>query len=55
MNFLTGYKTYITAVAGIVTAVSLYANGMETVPEMIQAIITCLLAAFVRSGVSASK
>lgn len=55
MNFLTGYKTYITGAASIIGAVALYANGTDTASQAIQLVITALLAMFVRSGVAASK
>lgn len=55
MNFLSGYKTYITGAAAIASAVALYASGTDTLPEMVQLVITALLAMFIRSGVSTSK
>jgi hypothetical protein len=50
---LSGYKTYITAGVAIVGAVGLYLTGEDTVAQMTQLIITALLGAFIRSGVTA--
>lgn len=52
MNFLSGYKTYITAIAGVVTAVAMYANGQEPVGDMITQVIAALSAAFIRHGIT---
>lgn len=52
MNFLSGYKTYLTAAAGLVTAIAAYANGQETIGELLNAAIISLSAIFLRSGVT---
>lgn len=55
MAFLTGWKTYITSAAAILTAVAAYLNGGETLDQAVQLVFTALLAAFIRSGVANSK
>lgn len=52
MNFLSGYKTYITGAAAILTAAGLYASGTDTAAEAVQLVITALLGMFIRSGVT---
>jgi len=54
MNVLSGYKTYITAAVALLTAVSLYASGQDTLGQALQLGITGLLGAFIRAGVSSS-
>jgi len=54
MNALSGYKTYITAAVGILSAVALYANGQDSLAQAVQLGITSLLAAFIRNGVTAA-
>ena len=54
MNFLSGYKTYIVGAAGIATAIAGYATGQDTLPQMIQLIITSLLGMTIRSGIATS-
>jgi len=55
MNVLSGYKTYITAAAGIVGAVALYASGQDSLAQAVQLGITALLGAFIRAGVATSS
>lgn len=54
MNALSGYKTYLTAAAGVLTNVAMYANGQETLPVAANAIILLLVGVFIRHGVSTS-
>ncbi len=42
MNFLSGWKTYITAAAAILTAVAGYASSAITLPELIAAIFAAI-------------
>lgn len=51
MNFLSGYKTYLTAAAALIAAALAFANGEASAMEAIQLGITALLAAFLRKGV----
>lgn len=53
-KFLSGYKTYLTAAAGLLTAIAAYANGQEPLGDLITQAITALSAIFLRSGVSAT-
>lgn len=52
MNFLSGYKTYITAAAGLLTAIAAYANGQEPLGQLLTQAIVALSAIFIRHGVS---
>jgi hypothetical protein len=52
---LSGYKTYITAFVGIVTEVGLYLTGDVTLSAAIPVVVTCLLGAFIRHGVTTSS
>jgi hypothetical protein len=47
---LTGKKTYMTAVGGILTAVGAYFSGEMEMGTMISVVTTSLLAVFLRSG-----
>lgn len=49
---LSGYKTYITAIVAIVTALGTYASGDATLIQALQLTVTALLGAFIRSGVA---
>ncbi len=42
MNFLSGWKSYITGVAAIITSIGMYASGTITLPEMIAAIFAAI-------------
>ena len=49
---LSGYKTYITAVVAIITAIGAYLAGDVTLGDTLQLVFTSGLAAFLRSGVA---
>jgi uncharacterized membrane-anchored protein len=49
---LAGYKTYIVAALAIIAAVGAYFTGDETAAQAIQLVITAILGATVRHGVS---
>jgi hypothetical protein len=49
---LAGYKTYITAAIGILTETGLVIDGEVTWQNAIPVVITCLLGAFIRHGVT---
>jgi type IV secretory pathway VirB2 component (pilin) len=51
---LSGYKTYITAVVGIVTAVGAYLAGDVSLGDTLQIIFTAGIGAFLRAGVSSA-
>lgn len=53
INFLSGYKTYLTVAAGIVTEIAMLANGQATTEQALTTIFTLLVGAFIRSGVAA--
>lgn len=55
MNILSGYKTYIVAAAGVLSAIAAYASGQDTLAQAIQLGFTSILGATIRAGVSASK
>ncbi len=42
LNFLSGWKTYITGAAAILTAIGMYAGGTITLPELLAAIFTAI-------------
>jgi|TARA_R110001583_G_scaffold98567_1_gene243603 hypothetical protein len=48
---LSGKKTYMTAVGGILAAVGAYFSGEMEMGVMINVVITSLLAVFLRKGV----
>lgn len=50
---LSGYKTYITGVVAIVTAVGTYLSGDATLAEAGQIAVTALMGMFIRAGVKA--
>jgi hypothetical protein len=50
MNFLTGYKTYITAAIAVLTSLGAYAAGEVGLVPTVQTVIGSLLATFLRSG-----
>ena len=49
---LSGKKTYMTAVGGILAAVGAYFSGEMEMGVMINVVITSLLAVFLRKGVN---
>jgi len=49
---LSGYKTYITAAVAVVGALAAYFVGDATLADTAQLVVTAVLAAFVRNGVS---
>ena len=51
MKVLSGKKTYMTAVGGILAAVGAYFSGEMEMGVMINVVITSLLAVFLRKGV----
>lgn len=54
LAWLSGKKTYIAAIATIVTAISAYANHTIDMGALITAISTAVLATFLRSGIANS-
>jgi hypothetical protein len=50
MNILSGYKTYITAAAGVLAAAASYASGEISLGAAIGVVFASVLATFVRSG-----
>lgn len=52
MNFLSGYKTYITAVGIIVAAAVSFLSGQATMADSISQILTGLGLAALRNGVA---
>jgi hypothetical protein len=49
---LSGYKTYITATVAVVGAVAAYLVGDVSLADTAQIVVTALLGAFIRHGVS---
>ena len=49
---LSGYKTYITAVLAILTAIGTWLAGDLQLADMIQTVVTAALGAFIRHGVA---
>jgi len=52
---LSGYKTYITAVVAIVTALGAYLAGDANLGDTLQLVFTSALAAFLRAGVKSGQ
>mgnify|MGYP003144256110 FL=1 len=48
---LSGKKTYVTAIGGILAAVGAYFSGEMEMGVMINVVVTSLLAVFLRKGV----
>lgn len=48
----SGYKTYITAVVAVITAVGAYLAGDANIIDTIQLAFTAAMAAFIRSGIA---
>ncbi len=51
MKFLNGYKTYLTAIASITGALASLATGALELGDVVQVIITAILAVTLRHGV----
>jgi hypothetical protein len=51
---LSGYKTYITAIVAIVTALGAYLAGDASLGDTLQLVFTAALGAFIRAGVATS-
>ena len=49
-GFLTGYKTYITAAIGMVTAVGSWASGTLTLEQLVTALVMGFVGIFFRAG-----
>lgn len=49
---LSGYKTYITAGVAVVSAVAMYLTGEDTLAQAIQLVVTAILGATIRSGIT---
>ena len=47
---LNGFKTYLVAGSAIIAAIAAHSTHNLTTPEMMQAILTAVLAATVRNG-----
>tara|TARA_R110000822_G_scaffold18434_3_gene60942 strand:- start:619 stop:777 length:159 start_codon:yes stop_codon:yes gene_type:complete len=52
MEYLKGKKTYIVAVIAVLTAIASYLTGDLTIPQAGQAILTAVLGATLRHGIS---
>ncbi len=55
MSILSGKKTYLVALGGVLTAVGGVLTGTLGLAEAIQLAVTSLLGATLRSGIAASK
>jgi hypothetical protein len=53
-NILTGYKTYVTAIAAIAATLAAVATGEMTNVDAVRSVFTAVLAIFLRSGMKAS-
>lgn len=51
---LKGYKTYVTAGVTVITAVAAYLVGDASLTDTAQLVVTALMGAFIRHGVSQS-
>jgi hypothetical protein len=52
MNILSGYKTYLTAIAGIVAAIAAYSNGTTDIPSTVAAIWVAIQTINLRDALS---
>lgn len=52
MNFLSGYKTYLTGVAAILTAIAGYASGTLDLGTAVQTVYGAILAMTIRNGIA---
>ncbi|MCB1832079.1 MAG: hypothetical protein KDH19_01320 [Geminicoccaceae bacterium] len=50
-GFLAGYKTYLTALLSMITAIIAYLSGDMELQNLIQTLSTALIGAFLRAGV----
>lgn len=55
MNFLSGYKTYIVVVAGLLTVLGSFASGDMTLQEAVVRALELFGLATLRAGVAASR
>lgn len=55
MKYLQGYKTYLTALATITGAIASYAAGAVELGEVVNLVVTAILAVTVRHGVESGK
>lgn len=55
MGFLEGKKTYITAIATILTATGSYLAGQIEFAGLLQTVSMALIGAFVRHGISSTS
>lgn len=53
-NFLSGWKTYLTGAAAILTAIAGYASGVITLPELVAAIFAAIGTMTLRHGITTS-
>lgn len=51
-KFLKGWKTYLTALAAIITAVAAYFNGAITLPELVSAIFLAIQTSNIRHAMT---
>lgn len=51
-KFLSGWKTYLTAAAAIITAIAAYFNGAITLPELVSAIFLAIQTANIRHAMT---
>lgn len=49
---LKGYKTYVTGVLAIITAVGAYLTGDASIADTTQLTVTALLGIFIRNGIN---
>ncbi len=52
LNFLSGWKTYLTAFAAIITSVAGYFNGALTLPELIAAVFAAIQTINIRHAIT---
>lgn len=52
MNFLSGWKTYLTAAAAIITAIAGYASGAITLPDLVAAIFVAIGTMTIRHAIT---
>jgi len=52
LNFLNGYKTYLTATAAILTAIVAYLNHAITIEELLTAVFTAIQSMNIRHAIT---